>query len=87
VGEFDLATAPEVDERLEQLRGAGFDRFIVDLRQTSFIDSADIRLAVAWHERSRREQFGFALVHGPKSVRWAFEISGLENTLRFLDTA
>lgn len=85
IGELDIATAGEVQARLDELRQAGLDRLVLDLRRTTFIDSTGLRVVIAWHERSRRERFGFALVQGPDPVRRVFEIAGLSDQLRFLD--
>lgn len=86
IGELDIATTDEVHARLAELREAGFDRLILDLREATFIDATALRLVLRWHERSRRERFGFALIHGPDPVRRVFEIAGLMNQLRYLDT-
>jgi len=39
VGEFDLSNAPELVERFDQLADRGHTRIIVDMSETSFIDS------------------------------------------------
>jgi anti-anti-sigma factor len=85
VGELDIATVGEVDAQLAEVRQAGFDRLLLDLRETTFIDSSGLRLAVAWHKRSHRERFVFALVQGPDAVRHVFKMTGLIGRLTFLD--
>jgi anti-anti-sigma factor len=85
VGELDLATVEEVEARLEELRSRGFDRLVLDLRDTTFIDSTGLRLAVSWHDRARHENFGFALIQGPDAVRRIFELADLSGRLRFLE--
>jgi anti-anti-sigma factor len=85
VGELDIATVGEVQAQLEELRDAGFDRLVLDLRQTTFIDSSGLHLAVHWHRRSRREHFDFAIAQGPKPVRRILEATGLDARLRFID--
>lgn len=39
VGEFDLSNAPDLVRRLDDLADAGISKVIVDMTQTSFIDS------------------------------------------------
>jgi anti-anti-sigma factor len=85
VGELDIETVAKVQARLQELRSAGFDRLVLDLRQTTFIDSSGLHLAIQWHQRARRERFGFALVQGPEPVRRVFDAAGLKGRLRFLD--
>jgi anti-sigma B factor antagonist len=84
LGELDIATATEVETRLQEIRAAGFDRLILDLHETTFIDSTGLHLVLDWHERARRERFAFALIRGPDAVQRVFEASGIASTLRFL---
>jgi anti-sigma B factor antagonist len=39
VGEFDLSNAPELVERFDELAERGHTRIVVDMSETSFIDS------------------------------------------------
>lgn len=83
-GDLDIETVARVHARLDELRAAGADRFVLDLGGTGFVDSAGLELAVLWHRRSLRERFGFALVPGPPAVHRAFEAAGLVGRLRFI---
>jgi anti-anti-sigma factor len=85
VGELDITTAPELEALLRDLRGIGFDLLVLDLRETRFIDSGGLHLALNWNERARRENFGFSLVQGPDAVRRIFDVAGVTGTLRFVD--
>jgi anti-anti-sigma factor len=84
-GDLDIATVARVHARLDELRAAGADRFVLDLRETRFVDSAGLELAVLWHRRSLRDRFGFALVPGPTAVHRVFVAGGLVGRLRFID--
>ena len=46
VGELDTATADELQTKLCELREAGFDRVVLDLRELEFLDSTGLRLLV-----------------------------------------
>jgi anti-anti-sigma factor len=84
-GELDIDTVPFVEERLECARAAGIANVVLDLRETSFVDSTAVRLALVWHERAHREQFGFALVQCPEPVRRVMEIAGIATILNLVE--
>jgi anti-anti-sigma factor len=77
IGEVDLDTVTAVAERLEGVRAAGAREVVLDLRATTFIDSSVMHLALAWHERARRERFEFALAGADGPARRAIEAAGL----------
>ena len=87
VGEIDLDTVGEVRAELERLRQAGFDRLILDLRSTTFMDSTGLRLALDVHAASAADGFEFALHAGPPAVQRTFKIAGLSQSLPFIQPA
>ena len=86
-GEVDLASVGLVAQRLDDARAAGATAIVLDLSETTFIDSSGLHLALGWHERARRERFGFALTPGPGPVRRAIEAVGLGAVLTFVSEA
>jgi anti-sigma B factor antagonist len=84
VGELDLACAGMLDARLRELRDAGFDWLVLDLRRLEFIDSTGIRVVVAHDTLARRDGSRFSLIGGPPGVRRAFELCGMLERLDFL---
>jgi anti-sigma B factor antagonist len=82
-GEVDLASAPELDAQLHELRDSGFDRIVLDLRHISFMDSTGLRVILDWEEISRRDGISFELLPGPANVQRLFEITGVLERLRF----
>src|SRR4051812_49689077 len=52
-GELDLATAPELEQLVNERLDAGQD-VVVDLRGLEFMDSSGIRVLVAAHARAAR---------------------------------
>jgi anti-sigma B factor antagonist len=87
IGEVDVATVALVAQHLDDARGAGAARIVLDLRETTFIDSSGLHLALGWHERARREGFGFALTPGRAHVQRAIDASGLGASLTFVSEA
>ena len=86
IGEFDLSTAGLVEECLDDVREAGIGRIVLDLGETSIVDSAGLHVMLAWHERARREGFTFALTPGASPVRLAIDAAGIRAQLTFVAT-
>ena len=80
-GELDMATAPELRERLGVAVDSGMTRIVVDLREVTFMDS--VGLAAVRHARSRLRAGGrLALVVAPDSyAHLVLEIAGMPRAL------
>jgi anti-sigma B factor antagonist len=87
VGEIDMATAAEVQARLDEVLEVGFTRLVLDLRETTFMDSTGLHLVITWQQRSRAERFAFAVVQGPEPIRRVFEVAGAMEQIRFIDVS
>ena len=85
VGELDIDTAAVVQARLDDHRAAGFETIVLDLRETTFMDSTGMHLALAWHDRARSDGFCFALIDGPAAVRRVIDLLGVRPALNFID--
>jgi anti-anti-sigma factor len=83
-GELDLATTPEVERRLRELRESGFDRVVLDLRELVFIDSNGLRLVMREDAAARVDGRTFALIAGPPAVQRIFEVACVGDQLTFL---
>jgi anti-anti-sigma factor len=85
-GELDLATAPELEQLLEERIDASED-VVVDLRGLEFMDSSGIRVLVAAHARAGRAGTRVFIVRpGPDSaVAKIVEVAGLDRELNILD--
>jgi anti-sigma B factor antagonist len=77
VGELAVATAPELEAQLHELRTSGFERVVLDLRELSFVDSTGIRVIVTEHRFAQANQRELSLVGGRPAVRRALELCGL----------
>jgi anti-anti-sigma factor len=76
-GELDLATAPQLRERLGALSEEGRTQMILDLTRLYFIDSTGLSVLVMAHNRARADG-GSILIRNPsQSVLRILEITGL----------
>src|ERR671932_2679848 len=85
-GELDLATAPELEQLLNERIDAG-QEVVVDLRGLEFMDSSGIRVLVAAHARAGRVGTRLFIVR-PRTgsaVAKIVEVSGLDGELNLLD--
>lgn len=83
VGEVDIATVGEIDDRLREFHANGFQRCVLDLRQLTFMDSTGLRLILDWDARARRDGISFAVIPGPGVVQRLFEVAGVLDQLPF----
>ena len=85
VGELDIATIGRLRGQLDEAMASGAGPVILDLRETTFLDSSALHLAVETHNRAVRDGTGFAIIPGPPLVQRAFNIAGLSDRLPFVD--
>jgi anti-sigma B factor antagonist len=83
VGELDLGTLPDVEERLDELLSARPRALVLDLRGLRFIDTSGLRLVLRLQARTRRDGVELALVPGSPRVQRIFEICGVLELLPF----
>jgi anti-sigma B factor antagonist len=85
-GELDLATAPELEELVNE-RVDARQEVVVDLRGLEFMDSSGIRVLVAAHARAGRTGTRVVVVRPePNSaVAKIVEVSGLDGELNLVD--
>jgi anti-anti-sigma factor len=86
-GEIDIATVPFVHASLAAALSDGFRSVVLDLSDTTFIDSSGIALALDAFERATSRGIGFRVVPGPDHVHRAFVICGLVDVLPFAEQA
>jgi len=76
-GDLDLHTAPELREVLGNAIDAGRSRIIVDLTETSYMDSSGLTALVVAHKRVRELGGQLVVVNVDPSIGRTFEITGL----------
>ncbi len=77
VGELDIASAGVLEHQLHELRDAGFDHVVLDMRELTFIDSSGIRVVLSEHRFAETSDHEFSLVNVPPVIRRALEVCGL----------
>ena len=85
-GELDLATAPELEQLVNEHIDAGRE-VVVDLRGLEFMDSSGIRVLVAAHARAGRTGARLFVVRPVpgNAVAKIVEVSGLDGELNIVD--
>jgi anti-sigma B factor antagonist len=85
-GELDIATAPELRERLDAAVDGGAKRVVLDLSGVTFLDS--VAIATILHVRTRLGDQGRLAVVIPEGTytRLVFEIAGLPQCLDLCET-
>lgn len=76
-GEVDLYTAPEFKQQLLEAIATGAREVIVDLSNTTFIDSTTLGILVSGVKRLRSIDGNLSLVSTNTDINKIFEITGL----------
>ena len=85
-GEIDLFTAPEFKQRITAPIAAGVDHVIVDLMETTFIDSSSLGVLIGAHRRLKARGGGLIVACDAESIVKTFRITGLDGVFRLTDS-
>jgi anti-sigma B factor antagonist len=85
-GEVDLYTAPELKSALLAAAESGAERVLVDLRETTFIDSTALGVLVGAKQRIASRGGRIDVVCNDRNVAKIFEITGLDRVFRIYAT-
>jgi anti-sigma B factor antagonist len=85
-GEVDLYTAPEFKQQLLEVIGQGAKTVLVDLTDTTFIDSTTLGVLVGGVKRLRPNGGQLALVCNDRNITKIFEITGLDRVFTIYPT-
>jgi anti-sigma B factor antagonist len=77
-GEIDLFTAPELKSTLADALEAGHTRIVVDLTQTTFLDSTALGVLIGAVKRLRSQDGVLTIVNVDPNIAKTFEITGLD---------
>jgi anti-sigma B factor antagonist len=77
-GEIDLFTAPEFKQRMAEPIDAGRSRLIVDLSETTFIDSSSLGVLIGAHRRLKLRGGALLVVCDNDAISKTFKITGLD---------
>lgn len=79
-GELDIATVDQLAAEIDELVSRGFDTVVLDLRETSFLDSSGVHLLL---NQTRRPDAHVTLIDGVPAVRRVIDLTGARCLLRF----
>jgi anti-sigma B factor antagonist len=85
-GEVDLYTAPEFKQQLLEVIGQGSKTVLVDLTDTTFIDSTTLGVLVGGVKRLRPNGGQLALICNDRNITKIFEITGLDRVFTIYPT-
>ena len=85
-GEVDLYTAPEFKQQLLEVIDQGGKEVVVDLTDTTFIDSTTLGVLVGGVKRLRSHDGQLSLVCSDRNITKIFEITGLDRVFTIYPT-
>jgi anti-sigma B factor antagonist len=85
-GEVDLYTAPELKRELLQVIENGARTVIVDLTETTFVDSTTLGVLLGGLKRLRASDGRIILVCSDRDIRKIFEITLLDRVFPIVET-
>jgi anti-sigma B factor antagonist len=85
-GELDVATAPDMKERLVDLVNEGRSRIVLDLGGVDFLDSTGLGMIVSALKRARTHGGDLRIVCTESRITRLFEITGLDKAIPLLPT-
>lgn len=81
-GHLDMAAAPEFRRYLDEVLDAGNARVVVDLAETSFIDSSGLGALIAGLKRARKASGDLRIARPSDQVRMVLTLTNLDRVLR-----
>jgi anti-sigma B factor antagonist len=85
-GEIDLFTAPELKQKLTDAIEGGKSRIVVDLTDTTFLDSTALGVLIGAVKRLRSREGALVIVNTDQNIAKTFEITGLDQIFTILST-
>jgi anti-sigma B factor antagonist len=84
-GEIDLATVPELERAIDSALLSDSLPLVIDLTESSFMDSTGLRALVMAKRRFDEEGRSFAIAVSRGPVSRLIGLSGVESTIRIVD--
>lgn len=85
-GEVDLFTAPELKKAVADEIDSGRIRVVVDLAETTFLDSSGLGVLVGALQRLRDRGGALSIVNVDAAIARTFSITGLDQILAIRET-
>ena len=76
-GELDMASSPDLEDRLELLRSDGVRAIVIDLRGLTFVDSTGLRAFIRAKSHARENGHRVLLIGASRQARRVFDIAGV----------
>jgi anti-sigma B factor antagonist len=86
-GELDMATAPLLQEAIDNVELDAAAMVVLDLQQLQFIDSTGLRILLLAHDRAHQRAQEFAVTPGSQQVQRLLSVTGVGEHLRTIATA
>lgn len=84
-GELDGNGVDALELEVRELRRAGFDHVVLDLRELTFIDSAGLRILLSLRNDALRGGQRLTLLRGPRNVQRLFELTETQGLFDWRD--
>ena len=85
-GEIDLFTAPEFKQRVSAPIDEGRTHVIVDLTETTFIDSSSLGVLIGAHRRLKGRGGRLVVACGQEAILKTFKITGLDTVFTLTES-
>ena len=84
-GELDTGSSPDAQNQLDQLRGQGVKKILLDLTNLDFISSAGLRVLLATAQELKEDSGDLRVCSLNREVKEVFDISGFSTLLMVFD--
>ena len=84
-GEFDMSAAQDVRDQLSSVLPGDAVALVLDLRETTFIDSSGLGVIVQLCNQSREDGIDFSVLPADGPVRELLDLTGLTNALPIIE--
>ena len=84
-GELDTGSSPNAQNQLDQLRGQGVKKILLDLTNLDFISSAGLRVLLATAQELKEDSGDLRVCSLNREVKEVFDISGFSTLLMVFD--
>ena len=85
-GEIDLFTSPEFKQRVMAPVATGVEHVVVDLMETTFIDSSSLGALIAAHRRLKGRGARLVVACDDDAIVKTFRVTGLDNVFPVVDS-
>ena len=85
-GRLNMASARRLKEVLDDLVGAGTTRIVVDMGETTFLDSSGLGALIGGLKAARQAGGDLRVARPTEAVRTVFGLTNLDRVLRPRDT-